>query len=76
MFFSFSPRGFVIVTANDITEPILGYSTTGLFDKNNVPPQLKVWLEQYSKGIYDVITLKQSKLSESITWKQILSGKL
>jgi len=73
--FSFSPKGFVIVAADDNINPILGYSVTSQFDKNNIPTQLQGWLQQYSKNIYNVITLKQNSFSHANEWEQILSGK-
>ena len=44
-------KGFVIVSGDDRTEPILGYSDTGCIDLDNLPPNLKGWLEGYSKQI-------------------------
>ena len=42
--FSFSPKGFVIVAADDNINPILGYSISSKFDKSNIPISLKSWL--------------------------------
>jgi hypothetical protein len=72
--FSFLPNGFVIVSADDNAKPIIGYSTTGNFNKNNIPPQLKNWLKQYSEGFYNEIILKQNCFSKSKDWEQIISG--
>ena len=44
-------KGFVIVSGDDRTESILGYSDTGCLDLDNLPPNLKGWLEGYSKQI-------------------------
>lgn len=44
-------KGFVIVAGDDNVEPILGYSTTGTFDENNIPANMKVWLEGYEEQI-------------------------
>ncbi len=74
--FSFAPTGFVIVTADDGVQPILGYSVSGSFDKNNIPVQLKGWLKQYSEGIYDAVTLRKSYDKKSKEWEQILSGEI
>ena len=43
--------GFVIVSGDDRTEPILGYSDKGSLDMDNLPPNLKGWLEEYEKQI-------------------------
>lgn len=69
--FSFSPRGFVMVSADDNVKPILAYSVTGLF--NNVPIQAQNLLKQYSKVIYEASQKKQSYIIQD--WENILSGK-
>ena len=46
--------GFVIISGDDRTEEILGYADSGSLDMDNLPPNLKGWLEGYSKQI-DVI---------------------
>ena len=43
--------GFVIVSADDLGYPVLGYSYEGSLDVNNLPPQLKSWLREYSDQI-------------------------
>jgi surface protein len=43
--------GFVIVSGDERTEEILGYSNSGNIDLDNLPPNLKGWLENYSKQI-------------------------
>ncbi len=47
--------GFVIVTADDAVEPVLGYSTTGAFDAADVPDNMAKWLEDYQHEILFVI---------------------
>ncbi len=42
-------RGFVIVAADDRLPRIIGYSTKGNFDPDNIPPQLKNILEMYQQ---------------------------
>lgn len=43
--------GTLYVSADDTAVPLLGYSESGAFDPNDMPPQLKWWLEQYAKEI-------------------------
>lgn len=38
-------HGFVIVAGDDAAEPILGYSTEGSFSYENMPDNLRYWLE-------------------------------
>ncbi|MBQ6062419.1 MAG: thiol protease/hemagglutinin PrtT [Prevotella sp.] len=44
-------QGFVIVSGDDRTEQILGYSDTGSFDEDNVPEPLQEWLKGYEREI-------------------------
>ncbi|MBQ6277269.1 MAG: C10 family peptidase [Bacteroidales bacterium] len=43
--------GFVIVSANDIAHPILGYSDSGNFDPQNIPVNMHGWLLGYEDEI-------------------------
>lgn len=43
--------GYTIVSASEQTMPILGYTTSGSFDYDNLPPAMKWWLEEYRKQI-------------------------
>ena len=43
--------GFVIVSADDRTTEILGYSSTGHFDMEQMPDNLKWWLDGYVRQI-------------------------
>ena len=43
--------GFVIVSGDDRTVPILGYSRTGSIDMEKIPENLKWWLEGYARQI-------------------------
>ena len=44
-------KGFVIVSGDDRTTEILGYSKTGQLDINQLPENLKGWLEGYARQI-------------------------
>jgi len=44
-------KGYVIVVADDACFPILGYSTEGNFDANDLPIQLNKWLWHRAKEI-------------------------
>ena len=43
--------GFVIVSGDDRTVPILGYSRTGSIDMEKMPENMKWWLEGYARQI-------------------------
>ncbi len=45
-------EGFIIVAADDCTlTSVLGYSNSGEFDSDNMPPNFKWWIEQYQREI-------------------------
>lgn len=44
-------NGFIIVSADDRSYDILGYSDSGSFDYDNLSPEMKGWLESYSRQI-------------------------
>ncbi|MDE6534439.1 MAG: thiol protease/hemagglutinin PrtT [Muribaculaceae bacterium] len=43
--FNKSDKGFLIVSADDVAAPILGYSDSETFNSENIPDNLKGWLE-------------------------------
>ena len=43
--------GYVVVSGDDRTIPVLGYSTTGTFDTSNVPENMRWWLGEYQRQI-------------------------
>lgn len=43
--------GFMVLSADDVAYPVLGYSDKGTFDKNNIPPQMQFWLDEYARRI-------------------------
>lgn len=44
-------RGYVIVSGDDRTVPILGYSLTGSYDPENIPANMRAWLQGYADQI-------------------------
>ena len=44
-------QGFVIISGDDATEEVLGYSTSGSFDLYNIPPAMEALLNYYSAQI-------------------------
>ena len=44
-------KGYVIVSGDDRTIPILGYSDNGYLDMNNLPSSVQSWLEGYAEQI-------------------------
>lgn len=48
-------NGYVIVSGDDRTEPILGYVEQGSFDADNIPENMKSWLQLYADQIKYII---------------------
>lgn len=44
-------EGFIIVSADDVAEAVLGYSDSGSFDPGNISPATAWWLEEYASQI-------------------------
>jgi len=44
-------KGYVIVSGDDRTTPVLGYVDNGNFDPNNLPANMKEWLRFYEQEI-------------------------
>lgn len=44
-------KGFMVVSADDATLPLLGFSDETSFDENNIPPALQYWLGEYQRQI-------------------------
>lgn len=56
--------GFVIISADDRIQPILGYSFTNRFITENMPENIRFWLDAYSKTIAQIITSGNYKKAE------------
>ena len=52
--FTAAEGGFVLVAADDAVRPILGYSSTGTLDPNDMPPALQQWLQAYQREIEEI----------------------
>jgi hypothetical protein len=46
-----TPKGFVIVAADDCATPILGYSEEGHFGLDNIPVQMQAYLQGFVEQI-------------------------
>lgn len=68
-------RGFVIVAADDRVMPVLGYADTGSFQTEDMPENVKSWLNLYKEEIVWAIENKQEAGEETIrAWYTLLSG--
>lgn len=50
--FNVGQRGFVIASASDRTQPVLGYSDNGTFSVSGMPVQLRLWLQRLKEGVH------------------------
>ncbi|MAN35205.1 MAG: hypothetical protein CMF89_02250 [Candidatus Marinimicrobia bacterium] len=53
--FQFYPKGFVLVSANKNSIPIIGYSFNNNLEFDDLPPQLGAIIESYRKNIQSII---------------------
>jgi hypothetical protein len=49
--FNFTPRGFILISADDAAVPVLGYSFEGTYSTENPPEACRAWVKQYEDGI-------------------------
>ena len=58
--FNSGDEGFILTSADEICEDILGYSTHGRFNIDSLSPNLRYWLEQYNSQIAFALANKES----------------
>ena len=70
--FNGTTDGFVIVSACDLTSPVLGYSNTGSFTVEDIPDGLSYFLDGYGQSV-DLVEEKLQKPSFAITqeWENL-----
>ena len=44
-------EGYVVMSGDDVAAAVLGYADKGSFDPNNIPPNMKEWLDGYARQI-------------------------
>lgn len=44
-------QGYVIVSGDDEMTELVGYAENGIFDAENVPPQMQLWLDGYAEYV-------------------------
>ncbi|MCO6495814.1 MAG: thiol protease/hemagglutinin PrtT [Bacteroidetes bacterium] len=74
--FNASTSGFVIVAADDIVKPILGYSKEGSFNPNDIPESVQKWLDEYKNQIrYAIENNLQPSKEIKQEWENYLNSK-
>ncbi|HHV36528.1 MAG TPA: choice-of-anchor D domain-containing protein [Candidatus Cloacimonetes bacterium] len=51
---SFEPVGFVLIAADDRSEPVLGFDTQSLFSLDRLPAHVDWYLSQYSRSMAEI----------------------
>jgi len=64
--FNFKNGGYVLVSADDRSYPVLAYSFDDSFDINNIAPANKLWIDKYLEQ-FDLIEQTNPEESESIS---------
>lgn len=70
--FEYSPKGFVIVSTEDRTIPVMGYSYETNIDSCHSIIPLNNWLNMYGKEIDDIRNMKSGETNKQ--WDQILNN--
>ena len=70
--YGFNDGGFVIVSGDDSTIPILGYSLKSKFQEDDIPPALQDLLNHYSEQINYAIESKTENLENLKLWNNLI----
>lgn len=65
-------RGFVIVSADDRATPILAYSTESIFDAQNIPENVRFFLDGYKQEISSIIAMDDIEANPG--WEKLENG--
>ncbi len=69
--------GVILVSGDDIATPILGYSTYGTYDNEELPYNFKKWIEGYkSQIIYAIDNDIEANSYVNGLWTSLLSGEV
>ena len=57
--------GYVVVSADDRTPAILGYADEGTFNRNDIPDNMKAWLQGYTYQLEYLATHANTRRAET-----------
>lgn len=67
-------KGYVIVSADNVVLPILGYSDESGFNPKGIPAQVSKWLEGYTAQIrYAIVNGLEANAKAKLKWSELLS---
>jgi|GEM_PF-1733406 len=65
--------GFVLVAADDVSEPILAYSSTGSFDYPITSPEIRYWIGIYENQLLEAVSMRLPNTEKRPVWDDILA---
>ncbi|WP_128331271.1 thiol protease/hemagglutinin PrtT [Apibacter sp. HY039] len=67
-------HGYIIIAADDVCTPVIGYTTEGTYNEEDLPPNYIEWMEKVQQGIEEAI-LKEKKTTEKVKkqWQSYLN---
>ena len=73
--FNLAPNGFIIVSGDDRSLPVIGYSMENQININFLPPQLSYIIESYSDNILDILS-NDYEINKNIenSWNMLLNN--
>lgn len=75
IFVNVSGTGFVVMSADDIARPVLGYSETSRFDASALPSSVAAWLRGYDRAIGVAVAHQVAASPEiSAEWTALSNG--
>ena len=66
-------QGFVILSGDDRTVPVLAYSDTGSFDAENIPANVQWWMDYYEEAVAQVADMQLSNNAPSARPTDVIS---
>lgn len=66
---NFEPTGFVLIAADDRSEPILGYSTDSFFPLEGLPDHVDWFLGEYSKSLAEI--RQHPEWDKNLSWDKL-----
>jgi len=72
--FNVSDKGFIIISANKNSVPLLAYSTETTF-YGSIPPAVDFWLNRYKEQINYLYDNNVKNINNQEKWDRILNGK-
>ncbi len=73
--FSIQPSGFIMISADNASYPLLAYSFESNYDESIQPENFSSWINGYADQInYAILNNIQPDVKTSLAWQQYLSG--